>query len=1097
MKKLFLFSLTAISLLSFLVPHSTSSAQDHTADTKAEQAPTFIDFTPSGSWQPDVLKIHQTSEKEQVSLSDKLASRTYFVYISKIPEDATKISYGGALNLKYFSGIAYDYLQENLPGKTVSFSVNIPKSAVSSFNAIPNRLRVSLKSVKDNVWTEYYEGSEWTNIRKEGKYDFNIKIPENPVPAPYGTATFYPNNTILIAVEYYLMEGAKRASSVSFSISDFSIKGIDLDPRNVEWQLLVNGRSQNDNFLPSFPKNSTLIYSMGYGLEMKYANPAADADTEHAFSGPLVDIFLTLPIRIPEDLRRQKGTVELTIKDSSGTIRSTVKNFDSCNIEGRVFLTIPLDAFSVKKSIEELLQNSTIMLRIKTTTPHTKDMMPIAVEPLGIREGELIPFDKKWQIRDAQGLGGYKKIDIRQDRVVGDGGLTVDGFGPESYQITATTRLQGGIDWECPYYKVELIRDLDNAPVDMDNMHLEVIVSPITSTIDFWQKPYRARLGLMDINGNLIFGPNVSLSEGLSSIETLDVSITNPIPKGLQTPGFDPKKVKSVILNIEASHAKVEIKDITLSFTNLSMRPGGEERPNGIKKIDFNRFTRNPKSWELTRLVKESGGYLIGINYPFPVIKVDRDILEIPQVYPTVGMKVTDPRHLGLASDLTKKTVTADFETLAANDLILVRLFTLGHLDGVFTWDEKGLDIKDFGKGNEVQVQDMAGMSVEKLAEFLNANEETFFAKSDSGDLLGLEKHVMGDMKAILDILEDVEKNTGKRVYVIISLYDFLLADGSTKEGPLRAYTVGEHPEVVLNPMIKVKAQALVWKLMKDLAKDKRFQKYVACVEIMNEPANATVLSTKKNFNDLLNFVGEGMYLTKDAIGPKVPVSVGFRSWPADLRFWAPIANGLDVLMIHYWESLESYNINVKGLWPLDMSVAKLWEYLGTTPEGRLTGMGEIGPKEPLKKNLFDIEKACYDFCLIWSYSGHDSYNAKLEMAKINEYQKGNRLFAQLRKIRKETLKKAFRCIISARVLFEEQKPAKDGGETRERDFKAYLTEELNAITDPAVKKATDDILKIAELKGLPLNSKDMRVILFEALEGKTPRVADKVITKP
>jgi hypothetical protein len=479
------------------------------------------------------------------------------------------------------------------------------------------------------------------------------------------------------------------------------------------------------------------------------------------------------------------------------------------------------------------------------------------------------------------------------------------------------------------------------------------------------------------------------------------------------------------------------------------------------------------------------------------VLKVDRDLLEVPQIYPTVGMKATDPRHFGLASDLTKKTVTADFETFAANDLVLVRLFTFGHLDGVFTWDEKGIDIKDFGKGNEQRVQEAAGMSVEKLAEFLNANEETFFAKSNSGNLIGLERHVMGDMKAILDILEDVEKNTGKRIYVIISLYDFLLADGSTKEGPLRAYTVGEHPEVVLDPMIKVKAQALVWKLMKDLAKDKRFQKYVACVEIMNEPANATVLSTKKNFNDLLNFVGEGMYLTKDAIGPNVPVSVGFRSWPADLRFWAPIANGLDVLMIHYWESLESYNINVKGLWPLDMSVAKLWEYLGTTPKGRLTGMGEIGPKEPLKKNLFDIEKACYDFCLIWSYSGHDSYNAKLEMAKINEYQKGNRLIAELRKVQKETLKKAFRHLISARVLFEEQKPSKEDIGAHEETFKASLAEKLKTIDDPEVKKAMEDILKIAELKGITLNTKNIKFLLFEAVTGKTPRVADKVITKP
>ena len=98
----------------------------------------------------------------------------------------------------------------------------------------------------------------------------------------------------------------------------------------------------------------------------------------------------------------------------------------------------------------------------------------------------------------------------------------------------------------------------------------------------------------------------------------------------------------------------------------------------------------------------------------------------------------------------------------------------------------------------------------------------------------------------------------------------------------------------------------------------------ITCVEVMNEPANGNALATKENFNDLVNFVGENIYLMKDALGPEMPVSVGFRSWHEDLSFWSSIAEGVDILMPHYWESLESYNIDTPGLWPLDTPVEKL-----------------------------------------------------------------------------------------------------------------------------------------------------------------------------
>ena len=418
------------------------------ADVRAQ----LSDLNPAGSWQSDAEGAPETAVT---------TSRTFFVHVGKVPENVTSISYGGALNLKYFAGIAYDYLQENMPGKTVSFSVTMPRSAVSTFSAIPNRLRVTLKSAKDGVWTEYYEGSEWTNVRKEGKYDFKIRITEKPVTAPSGE-TFYPENTILTAVEYYLMEGAKRTSSLIFSISDFRMEGIDLDPESLEWQMMTDGSASRETFLPSFPEGSTLIYALGNAFNMAYVMPKTSGAATHAFSGELRDIFLILPVYIPGELRRQKGTVELTIKDPSGTIRSVVKNFDSCNIEGRIHLTVPLDAFSVKNSIEELLTGAGTTLRIKTLAPHTKEMMPIILEPLKIRGGELIPFDEKWRSRGAQGLGE----------------LTAAGLGQDNYQLTATTRLKGGIDWKDPAYRVEIVRDLDGGPRDLDDMHFEMMISP-------------------------------------------------------------------------------------------------------------------------------------------------------------------------------------------------------------------------------------------------------------------------------------------------------------------------------------------------------------------------------------------------------------------------------------------------------------------------------------------------------------------------------------------------------------------------------------------------------------------------------------------
>ncbi len=1016
-------------------------------------------------------------------------SATYFVNSGPLAKEQRQmVSYGGSLNLKYYSGISYDYLQENLPGKTVSVDIEIPRESVVPDNPIPNRIRVVMKSETRGAWAEFYDKSEWINVRQPGKYRVEMNLPEEPVNL-YAGQTFYPENSILFSVEYFFMEGARYTPSLSFSFNNFQINGIDLDPSRLKWQLTNDGYTIENVYLPSFAKGSSILHHIGSGLDLVFNGKKAAEALTQPYSGDLKGFFLSLSAFIPKELRHQKGTFALTVRNKSGTVRSSVKNFDSCNLEGRVYLTLALDDFSVREDLSEIMRDSEITLRIKTLNPHTSYMLPIVLEPIKIRQGYLIPFDSRWRVRDVQGLGGYKNMDVRPDGKIGPGGVTVRELGPDVYQLDTTVRLKGGIDWENPHYKVELIKALDSGTTDLDNMHLEVLLSPLSDTTEVWQRPFRARLGLMDEEGAVMFGPNISLSEGLPGLAELDVSLTNPMPKGLVTPGFGPKKVKAVLINFEASHGPTEIKDIEISLVDLAVSPREYTRPGAAKDIDFSGFERDPENWALTRLVRKSGGYFVGINYPFTVLDLPETVLKVPQVYPAVGMKSTDPRHLGFSSDQTKATTLEDFKKFAGHNIDVVRLFVLGHLEGVFTWDEKGKDIKGFGAGMEETLQDMAGMSVEKLAEFLNENDEKIFLRDDSGYILGFEKHVIADFRTLLDILEQVEKETGKRLFVVISLFDFLLGDGVSKEGPLRIYTVGEHAEVVTDPTLKAKVQALTWKLMKLMSADERFYRYVAVAEIMNEPANATGLATRKHFTDLLNFVGEGLYLLKDALGPSIPVSVGFRSWPEDLRYWAPIGDGVDVLMIHYWESLESYNIDVPGLWPIDMPVAKLWEFLEQDPRGRLTGMGEIGPKD-MNKNLLRLEKAGYDFTLLWSYSGHDSYNVKPFMEEVARYQEGDFAFGKLTKTQLAILQKAFLYLLSARTLFDSQYDELSQLTTPRIDdlFLAYVKGRLPGVSDEDLRLAIEGLLEVSRLKKMPLNTQNIRYLMIKSFDQKRLR---------
>ncbi|KJJ85198.1 membrane or secreted protein [Candidatus Omnitrophus magneticus] len=1024
---------------------------------------------------------------------DQSYSRTYFIQSGLLPKKYTKMSYGAALNMKFFSGLSYDYLQKNLPGKTVSMDVFIPEESISSYAVVPNRLQVVIKSEKKNEWADYYGETEWIRAKTPGLYHVRIKIPEEPVMTKSGKL-FYPDHAILVCIDYYLMEGAKRHSSITYSFSNFNIEGIKLDPKELKWQLTVDGYSVENMYLPYFGEDNTFISSIGTGVDVRFNQAPVEAQLSKPFSGKLENLFLALSVYIPVDLRQQKGTLALTIRDNKGAVRSSVENFHSADLAGRVHLTLPLDAFTVEKDINEIVKNTEITLRIKTLKPHESGMMPIVLSKLEISQGWLVPFDTKWQVRDIQGLGGYPKLEIREDGLLSPGsGISVrklDG----GNELRMTVKLKGGINWNEPYYRVEIIRPLENAPVNLNNMHLEALVSPFTDTTDIWQRPHRARVGLLDINGNIAFGPNVSLSEGMPNLATFEVSLTNPIPKGFVMTDFDPEKVQAIIINIEASAGKLEAMDLDISFTNLLVSPMEYPRTSPLKMIDYSRFEVKPELWEIKKVVEESGGYLVGINYPFPAINVPEFILAVPQVYPAVGQKPTDPGHFGLSAPITRAATLEAFRKFADIDVSVVRVFLFGHLGGIFDWDERGYDIKGFCEGNDALIQELAGMGIDKFTQYLKDHEDELFEQDADRAFKGVGKYVLKDMEAIYDVVEQVEKETGKRLLVILSCFDFLLGDGIKAEGPLHSFIVGEYPQAVTDPLVKVKVQALTWKLMKTLAQDERFYKYTGSMEVMNEPDNATGLATRKHFIDLLNFVGEGAYLFKDVFGPKIPVTVGFRSWHGDLRYWAPIAGGVDILMPHYWKSLESYCIDEPGLWPLEFPVDSLWKFLGANKEGKLSGLGEIAPDGDFVKNLYRLEKGGYNMTLVWSYSGHDGFDAKPVLQNIKEYQQANFKLREMQKMPFEQVREAFLYVAKSRAMFETIDITRSSNASstskfyyleKDASFASFLSKKLNTITNEQLKYTVREILMIARMKAIALNYGNIQFLYKRAMKDR------------
>jgi hypothetical protein len=914
-------------------------------------------------------------------------AHSHMLYSEIKSDEGQAKSVGGLLNLKYYAGISYEEIRKSFPGKTVSLSVFVPTGFDKD---ILRGLRAFVKSEKDGSWVEYADDVAWKKMPDEGSYKVSLKIPSADVKKEGGT--FYPENMVLVGLEYKYPDIANKKIPICFGVSDFSIDNTAVKSEEMQWQSAKDGYAVTDSYLVQHPEGSSFLSCAGNDITLEYK--IDPQNPKHELIGSLDNFNLTMNIFIPEELRKDPGIITLSINNGHGARISSFKKFNSCAFDGRVVMALPLGGLEVKSNAEEVVSAASITLRLRPIIEYKNSMMPIVIEPLIFNQGKLVPFDSTWQIRDVQGRGGYKNIRIGENNYSAENNTMGKRAGNEkSYQLDMVIPLKGGIDWNSPQYRVEVAKFFDEGPIDMSNAHLEVLISPITETTNLWQIPYRARIGILDANENIMFGPNISLSEGLPAKATLDVSTTNPIPKGFAMPYFNTKKVKAIIINLEASHAFVDVKEIGISFANLMIKPQIYQQKVPVRAIDFSKFQIDPEKWSITQLIKKSGGFVVGINYPFPNLKVPKSVMEVSQVYPTVGMKKEDTLHLGFSSPLSKEKTLQDFTLFARKDVDLVRLFTFGHTDGVFEWDATYKNIGGFSEEAEAAIAGMSKMKIEEMVAYLEKNEGLIFPKTEDGKIAGLEKHVVDDFRALLDILEEVEKKTGKRILLIMSLYDFTIADGISREGPRRKYRVGEHVELVTDAIVKTKAHCILWKLMQRLREDKRLYKYVGSMEIMNEPENATALCTRERFPELVNFVGEGLYVLKSVLGTSLPVSIGNRSWPGDLKFWSTVADGMDILMPHYWESLESYNIDTPNLWPLDMPAEVLWQCLGTLRKGRPTGIAEISPLGDIRKNIFRIYRAGYNFVLLWSYSGHDGHDSKPAMQAITDYQKANDTF--------------------------------------------------------------------------------------------------------
>ncbi|MBF0217374.1 MAG: hypothetical protein HQL30_10325 [Candidatus Omnitrophica bacterium] len=900
-----------------------------------------------------------------------LATRTFIADVRLDAGQSASSVIGAYLDLRYNSGLVYSELAKTLPGKKIQVDVIIPEYTFKKLDAGRAKVRLIVKSINGDKWIDLNNGKDWTEITPDKTMTLGAVLPERSVSTKNGLE-FDPSNTASIAVEMRTGKLQGTENLIMF-IQDIRIDNSSLDKLKINLNLIRDGKVMGDTYIPSYPEGTKFILTAD---AIAFKASLSDA-SDITFDGKSSDFFLNVPVHFPGDAGL-KGSLVVTSVLGTSTIE-VKRDLSEITVGSAANVSIPLDKLSGPMDLREALKD--IDIKVSVEPEKESPPIPMALSPVTLVKGRLVTFSSGWKERDAQKLGGYKCVDDSGNP--GVCGIAVSKFENDPYRALVTIKMTGGIDWTNPFYRAELEKEFENTPRDLTDTLLEIEISPVTDTTELWQTPYRARIGLLDMNGNIMFGPNISLSEGLPAKAYLNVTMSVPSPKGFTMPGFDPAKVKSLIINVEATQTAHDPLELSIMLNNLNIRNTPATVSPAFKNFDFSRFKRDPEKWAIKKLVDSNGGYMIGINYPFPTVKVSNRLLEVPEVYPTVGRKPDDPGHFGFSSPVTKAQTIEDLSFFASRGLRIVRIFGLGHLDGVFNWDMSNNSIRGFDRHKDDLIRASIEMPVEKYAEHLRKNEKSLFPFRRG--ITGLNSFVIPDLRALLTALEEVERKTGVRELVILVLYDFTIADGITKEGPNRRYKVGEHPEVVTDPMTRLKAEAIIWKMMRTIGADGRFRKYISAVEIMNEPSNAAAVVTPEHFADLVNMVGETMYLVKDAIGPDIPVTIGFASWAPDIKYWKTLSGGIDILMPHYWESLESYDIDTLGLWPLDTPAEKIWEYLGAEKNGRLTGMGEISPLGgKIKENLERLKTAGYDFSLVWSYSGHDGFDAKPVMDEIS-----------------------------------------------------------------------------------------------------------------
>jgi hypothetical protein len=900
-----------------------------------------------------------------------LSKRTFVADVQLTGTDNGSSVIGGYLDLRYNAGFIYSELAKTLPGKRIQADVIVPEFTFKKLDTNRAKIRLLVKSINGDKWIDLNNGNAWTNITPDKTMTLEAVLPEKMVSS--NTAIpFDPYHTAAIALE--MRTGTVQGpENLVMLIQDIRIATVPIDMSKISLNLIRDGKVFDDVYLPLYPEGTKFVLTgnkIGFAAKLP---DVSDISPEENSS----DFFLTVPVHFPEKTAL-KGS--LVMSSSLGTKTLSVKkDLAEITVNSVQSVSIPLDQLSGPIGLREALKN--IDIKISLEPEKEGPNFPMAIAPVMLVKGRLVTFTDGWKERDAQKLGGYKCVDETGNP--GVCGIAVSKFENDHYRALVTIKMTGGIDWTNPFYRAELEKEFEKPPRDLTDGLLEIEISPVTDTTALWQTPYRARIGLLDMNGNIMFGPNVSLSEGLPAKAYLNVTTSVPSPKGFTMPGFDPAKVKSLLINVEATQTTRDPLELSIMLNNLNIRGARTTVSPAFKNFDFSKFKRDPDKWEIKKLIDSKGGYTIGINYPFPTVKVSNRLLEVPEVYPTVGRKPDDPGHFGFSSSVTKAQTVEDLSLFASRGLQIVRIFGLGHLDGVFNWNMANTSIRGFDRHKDDIFRAALDMPVEEYAEHLHRNEKALFPFRKR--IAGLGSFVVPDLRALLDALEEVEKKTGTRELVVLVLYDFTIADGITNEGPGRKYRVGEHPEVVTDPMTRLKSEAIIWKMMRTIGADPRFRKYIGAVEIMNEPSNAAAIVTPAHFADLVNMVGETMYLVKDAIGPDIPVTIGFASWAPDIKYWKTLAEGIDLLTPHYWESLESYDIDSHGLWPLDTPAETIWEYLGTQKNGRMTGMGEISPLGgKIKENLERLKNAGYDFALVWSYSGHDGFDAKPVMDEIS-----------------------------------------------------------------------------------------------------------------